>query len=76
MANNSKALPFVAGLAIGGLLGGIGGYVVNDLTSKENPEVMEEIRQTQQTQQELDQLFDDLGSSPPAGNAAPAPEPE
>lgn len=72
MSTSSKKplLFLVIGLAIGGLLGGVGGYVINDLTSQENEEVMAEIEEEQQTQEELDDLFNEIGAQPRA--AAPA----
>ncbi|MCB9531184.1 MAG: hypothetical protein H6700_05420 [Myxococcales bacterium] len=54
----------VLGLAVGGLCGGIAGYVINDLTSRENPEVAADIQEQQQVQQNLDDFLQQL--PPPA----------
>lgn len=70
MASKGVILGFIGGLCIGGLAGGVGGYVINDLTSVENEEVVQQIEETHQTQDELDDLFNDLGSQPPAANAS------
>lgn len=65
MAQSSRKLVwFFIGLVVGGLIGGIGGYVVNDLTSRENPEVVEEMRQDEQRQIDLDNALQQLGSEP------------
>lgn len=77
--SSGKLIWFFIGLAIGGLLGGIGGYVANDLTSRENAEVVEEMRQEEQLQLDLDSALQQLGAepvpmeSPDAGSAAPIP---
>ena len=39
-----KFVIFAIGFALGGLFGGIGGYVINDLTSRENPEVVQQMQ--------------------------------
>lgn len=59
----TRNIVLVSALAAGsGLVGGIVGYVVNDLTEKENAEVMTQIRQEQQLQQNLDDFFDQLAA--------------
>ena len=59
MSSSSKRpiLVFVLGLAVGGLFGGIAGYVINDLTSKENEEVIAEIEDNEARQQSLEDQF-------------------
>lgn len=71
MSTSRKPLVWaVFGFIIGGLLGGVGGYIVNDLTSRENPEVVEQMRQEQQRQENIDNLLKEIGSQP-AGSSSP-----
>lgn len=53
-------IPFVAGSFFGGLVGGVAGYVINDLTSQENEEVVAEIRETEERQASLDDFLNNL----------------
>ncbi len=69
-AFSKPGVTFVAGLAVGGLLGGIGGFVVNDLSEREDPEAMQQIEEAEQVQEDLDDFFDSLGSAPPATQGA------
>lgn len=71
MATSSKFVPgLVVGLAIGALVGGVGGYVAHDLVEKPNPETMQQIEQAEQTQQGVDDFLNSLGA-PDAANATP-----
>lgn len=64
---------FLAGALSGGLVGGVAGYVINDLTSKENPEVMAEIEEEQQVQEDLEAFLNELGQAPPPAGSADTP---
>lgn len=71
MSTSKKPIiSFVAGLAVGGLLGGIAGFVINDLSEKEDPEAMQEIEEAEQVQEDLDDFFDSLGTPPPPSAGA------
>lgn len=64
---------FLAGLGLGIPVG----YVVNDLTSIENEEVVEAMRRDEAVQQDLDDFFQDLAteaSEEGSGSGADAPE--
>ncbi|MFT6399182.1 MAG: hypothetical protein ACJAYU_003947 [Bradymonadia bacterium] len=71
-----KTLIFIAGCFIGGLIGGVTGYVINDLTDRDNPEVMQEIEAEQAQQDEFEDFLDQLAATPPpTATAAATPEP-
>lgn len=61
----SFIVPFLIGAVVGGLVGGVAGYVINDLTSRPNPEVVQEMQQAAAQQQS----FDDFLNSLPAPDA-------
>lgn len=71
-----KPLIFVAGAFLGGLFGGVAGYVINDLTERENPEVIQEIQAEQAQQEDFEDFLDQLAAAPPGGAAAPTPSPQ
>jgi gas vesicle protein len=76
MASSKKSIWwFLAGLVLGGLIGVVAGYVINDLTSKENPEVVEQMREEEQRQDDIDNLLDQLGSQSPDGASNPPTPP-
>lgn len=72
MSNARTLASFAAGAVLGGLVGGVAGYVLNDLTSRENPEVMAEIEAEQQLQDDFEAFLDQLAATPPAGSGAGA----
>lgn len=55
--SQGKLLWFFVGLLVGLGLGVLGGYILNDLTSRENPEVVEQMREEEQVQQNIDDLL-------------------
>lgn len=59
-------LTFAAGAVVGGLGGGVAGYVINDLTSQQNPVVVEQIEAHQQQQADMEAFLNSL----PAPDAA------
>lgn len=64
-------LVFVAGLGLGGLFGGIGGYVINDLTSKQNPEVVQQMQEEEALQEDLDDFLNQLPAPTSTENSHP-----
>jgi hypothetical protein len=64
----------LAGLVVGGGAGLIGGYVINDLTSQENPEVVQQIEATEARQADFEAFLQGL-PAPDAGAAAPSAAP-
>lgn len=69
-ALSKPGVTFVIGLAVGGLFGGIAGFVVNDLSEREDPEAMQQIEEAEQVQEDLDDFFNSLGSTPAATQGA------
>jgi gas vesicle protein len=55
-------LIFAAGALAGGLVGGVAGYVINDLTSQENPEVVAEQQADAARQAELEAFLNGLAA--------------
>ncbi len=69
-----KLFIFFAGAVLGGLIGGVAGYVINDLTERENPEVIQEIEAEQAQQEEFEDFLDQLAATPPpSSNTPPLP---
>jgi gas vesicle protein len=55
-------LIFLAGSIVGGLVGGVAGYVINDLTSQENPEVVAQQEADAARQAELEAFLNGLSA--------------
>ena len=68
----NKLLIFIFGFGAVGVTGGVAGYVVNDLTSQENPKVMEEIRAEEAQQDEFEDFLEGLAAEPPPSSPQPA----
>jgi hypothetical protein len=76
MSSKLKLLVAVlVGFFAGAPVWGVAGYVVNDLTSKVNPAKEAVINKAEQAQQDLDALFKQLATQPPAGQGAGSGQP-